>query len=209
MISLLKDISIPTVSIIVIICTIAIVKELLLLIKAYRSKAAELVLEKELNEFDKRIEEFYLPLRERFKLTKSIANQTSKMVNNGEYDNSFLNIESDNPRALRDIIVLQIFLPLNKEIENIILNKFHWKHPDDDTNYDKILQHYIFWRTIENARTEDKIKKYYDAKNFLVFPQDEVDKNYKMCTYLLKERNEMRERIKNFRNYTTKQRGVK
>ena len=209
MISLLKDISISSVSIIVIISVIAIVKELLRLIKAYRSKAAELVLEKELNEFDKRIEEFYLPLRERFRLTKLIANQTSKMINkNGDYDNSFLNIESHNPRALRDIIVLQIFLPLNTEIEHIILNEFHWKHPDDDTNYEKILQHYIFWRALENARMEDKIKKY-DATNFLAFPQDEVDKHYKMCDHLLNERNEMRNKIKYFRNYTIKQRGAK
>lgn len=72
MIELLKELGIPTISVIFLIMSLAILKELLFFVKALRQKGAELVLEKELKEIDTRIEEFYMPLRERFQITKLI-----------------------------------------------------------------------------------------------------------------------------------------
>lgn len=200
MMSILKDLSLPAASIVFIICAIAVLKYLLPLLGNLRSNAAEIVLEKELSEIDTRIEKFYLPLRERFILTKLIAQTSSKWIENGEYKNSTLNIISNNQRALRDIVVLKILLPLNSEIENVILNKFHWKHPDDQTNYALILQHYVFWRTFENSRSNGEIEKY-DGSRLLTFPKEQVESHFKMCDLLLEEREKIRAKIKNFRSF--------
>ena len=200
MISILKDLSLPAASIVFIICALVVLKYLLPLLGNLRSKAAELVLEKELEELDTRVEEFYLPLRERFILTKLIDQTSSKWIENGEYKNSALNIISNNKRALRDLVVLKMLLPLNSEIEDIILNKFHWKHPDDKTNYGLILQHYIFWRTFETSRSNGEIEKY-DGSRLLTFPKEQVDSHLKMCDLLLEERERIRVKIKNFRSF--------
>ena len=198
MITILKEFSLPAASIFFIICSVAVLKYLLPLLSNLRSKAAELVLEKELSEINTRIEEFYLPLRERFILTELIDKTSSTWIENGEFQNSALKIVSNNKRALREIVVLKMLIPLNSEIENIILNKFHWKHPDDKTNYALILQHYIFWRTLEKSRSNGEIEKY-DGSKLLIFPKEQVDSHFKMCNFLLEEREKIRGKIKNFR----------
>ncbi len=205
MIELLKELGIPTASVVLLILTLAVLKELLLFIKGLRQKGAELVLEKELKEIDARIEEFYMPLRERFQITKLINETSSAWEQGVRFQNSALNIKSDNEQALRDILVCRIFLPINSEIKNIILDKLHWKHPDDPTNYEYIVQHFVLWDAFESAKSEKEIIGY-EGEHTLIFPSEEVDKQKSMCTRLLEEREDIRNQLKEFRSIYPKRR---
>ncbi|MCK4818632.1 hypothetical protein KA005_22870 [bacterium] len=205
MIELLKELGIPTLSVVFLIMSLAILKELLFIMKALRQKGAELVLEKELKEIDARIEEFYMPLRERFQITKLINETANDWHDEGIFQNSALNIKSDNSQALRDILVRRIFLPINNEIKNILMDKLHWKHPDDPTNYEYIIQHFILWDAFESAKSEKKIIDY-EGEHLLIFPASEVDKQKDMCTRLLKERDGIRYQLKEFRPIQPKRR---
>jgi hypothetical protein len=205
MIDLLKELGIPAISIVFLILSLAILKELLFFVKALRQKGAELVLEKELKEIDARIEEFYMPLRERFRITKLINETTTPWQNDGIFQNSALNIKSDNNQALRDILVRRIFLPINSEIKSILLDKIHWKHPDDPTNYEYIIQHFVLWDAFETAKSEKEIIDY-EGEHALIFPAKEVERQENMCARLLKERDGIRDHLKEFRSIQPKRR---
>jgi hypothetical protein len=54
------------------------------------------------DELDKQLEEFYLPLRERFVISHNIFQFTKQVFQeNGEYKNEHAKVKSDNPNALR------------------------------------------------------------------------------------------------------------
>ena len=117
MIELLKELGVPAISIILLFLVLAVLRELFLFVKGLRQKGAELVLEKELKELDARIEDFYMPLRERFQLSRLVNESSSNWQHEGRFDNAAVNIESDNDQALRNILVRRIFLPINDEIK--------------------------------------------------------------------------------------------
>lgn len=205
MIELLKELGVPAISIILLVLVLAVLRELFLFVKGLRQKGAELVLEKELKELDARIEDFYMPLRERFQLSRLVNESSSNWQHEGRFDNAAVNIESDNDQALRNILVRRVFLPINDEIKSIILNKLHWKHPDDPTNYEDIVQHFVLWQAFESAKAEGEIADY-EASHMLTFPSEEVEKQKDMCEKLFSEREQMRQELKQFRSTKSKRR---
>lgn len=206
--TLLKDLGIPTLSILFVIGSIIIFREVFFFLKHLRLKGAEIVIEKELQELDTRIEEFYIPLRERFRLIRLFYETTSSWQKEGIYQNEALNIKSDDPHALRNLVVQKIFLPVNNDIGEIILNKIHWKHQTDTTNYEAIVQHFLLWQVFEDAKATGEIKDY-EASHILTFPAEEVNKQRDMCDWLLNERERIRQEIKEFRKTLFKKRREK
>ncbi len=194
----LRDIGIPSLYVFCVVVGVVILKEVYLLIRSARLKATELVQEKELRELDTRLEEFYVPLRERFQLTRLLKETTDSWMVDGRYQNKAVNIVSDDPQALRNLIVRKMFLAVNKNVEEIVLNKKHWKHTDDQTDYDGILQHFLLWKTFEDAKANGEIEDY-EASHILSFPSKEIEKQKAMCDWLLSERERIRKNIKNFR----------
>lgn len=119
--------------------------------------------------------------------------------------NSALHIKSDNSQALRDILVRRILLPINNEIKSILMDKIHWKHPNDPTNYEYIIQHFVLWDAFETAKSENEISDY-QGDHVLLFPASEVKKHKEMCVHLLNERDSIRNRLKDFRSIQSKRR---
>jgi len=205
MAELLRNLGIPIISVLFLIVALAVLKELFMFVKSLRQKGAELVLEKELKELDSSIEEFYMPLRERFQLTKLLRETSNPWKKEGRYNNAALNIESEDSESLRHIMVRRIFIPINEEIKNIVLNKLHWKHPDDDTNYEYIVQHFMLWQALESAKTEGDIADY-EASHVLTFPSEEVKKQQEMCKWLLNERERIHKHLREFKSTKNKRR---
>jgi hypothetical protein len=184
-------------------CGVIILIELYFLIRNIRLKNLEMINEKIFSELDTRLEEFYIPLYERFQYTTLIKSTVDKWTIEGIYQNSAVNVESDDPNALRNLVVRKMFLPINADLHDIILNKMHWRDPRDKTDYKFILQHFLLWKTFENAK-ENKVIRNYEASHILSFPFEEVEKQRKMCVQLLEERENLRNDIRNYKQPKTK-----
>jgi hypothetical protein len=172
-------------------------KELWTLLKSNRNSISQTISKDLILEIENQLKLFYLPVCERFKMTKDLFDKTHQI--GMPYKNESLNIKSKDPLALRNIIVNKLFLPFNKEIENVILNNLQLKHPEDDTNYDKIILHYRIWNSLEESKGEKLIDDY-EASELLEFPAKEVENCKKMCAILISKRNELREKILAYRS---------
>ncbi len=175
-----------------------VAKELWSVIIGYRTKAAQETLSQILREIETQLREFYLPLKERFLVSKSLFDTSQGWRTNGAFDNSILNIVSKDKYALRKIAVGKLFLPFNKDVERILLDKLHFRSPDDHVNYERILQHLAIWRTMEESVQEGLIERY-DMASSLSFPGDEVEKYIAFCESLIVKRDELRKKILAFR----------
>ena len=140
---------------------------------------------------------FYLPICERFKMTKELFDKSHLI--GMPYKNESLKIKSDEPLALRDIIVNKLFIPFNKEIERVILENLHLINTEDQTNYDKIVLHFRIWNALEESKGEKLINDY-EASELLKFPTDEVESCKKMCSILINKRDELRKKILTYRS---------
>ena len=188
--------------------SILLIVELYRLVKSIRTKNIEIVNEIILKELDTRLEEFYIPLRERFQYSKLLHDTTGKWMKDGRYRNEAVRIESEDPDALRNLVVRKILLPINEDLHQIILNKMHWKDFDDKTDYKAILQHFLLWKTFENAK-ENKTIKTYEASHILSFPFKEMEEQNKMCEVLLNKRENVRENIRKLKTFKNKSREKK
>lgn len=199
MIDLLRQLGIPAVSIIVIAALSVILKELWTTEKARRRSLADGILSRQLLDIENRLSHFYLPLSQMLALAKHIFNFTSHWRKEEKYDNNALKIESENPNALRDIVVKRIFLPLNENIEAVIIKYGYLKLPEDNSNYEKILQHLYLWGALEKAKNDGEIKDY-NAKKYLHFPAEEVPKIITTCNNLVEKKNKVFEMISELRS---------
>lgn len=152
-----------------------------------------------IRQIDNQLEEFYLPLASRFKVSKNINITIQNLREKERLENEKLNIKSSNKRALRDIVVRKIFLPLNNEMERIILEKSYLSLTDDRTDYSKILTHFMLWKSLEQSIIEGDIEKY-SADELLTFPSHEVETFLHIVEELIKRRNELRLKLLNYQN---------
>jgi hypothetical protein len=157
------------------------------IVKEVRVRNAQLVVEGRLKLLDNRLERFYIPLRERLGFTKLLYETTTGWQKDGVYNNDAVKIQSNEPRALRNIAVRKLLLPVNEDLKDIILNNVHWKHRDDQTDYHFVLLHFTVWRVFEEAVVSGEID-FYEASEILSFPEEEAEKQRKMCARLLEER---------------------
>jgi len=195
MIEILKHLGLSALGIVAVAVFCVCAKEIWSILKTLRMQASQHVLSSLLSELDERIGNFYLPLYQRFLLTEKLFRITQSWLNgNKEYDNSKAGIVSTNPRALRHVVVRRIFLPLNTEIERLIIQKLHFKEPDDPTDYSRLLFHYVTWRAFENATSEAEIDSY-SSSELLGFPAEEAATMRRYCENLLRKRNMIRKRL--------------
>ncbi len=195
MVEILKQLGISTIGILVIVILFFCGKEIWSILKAIRLQMCHHILEKMLDELDESISKFYLPIYQRLIVMENLFIITRYWNNaNDEYDNTKAGIKSKNKKALRNIVVRRFFLPLNKDIESIILNQLHYKLQEDNTDYSKLLFHYIMWRTLEEATIDGEIESY-SASSFLVFPSEEAEKQKQFCLELLNKQSLIREKI--------------
>ncbi|GAB7087511.1 hypothetical protein JCM15579A_16150 [Marinifilum fragile] len=150
------------------------------------------MLSKAIEERDKQLQDFYLPIRARLEVTKHLFNISQKWKNpeTQKFDHKIIEIESKDKRALSKIVINRMFLPLNKDIEDIIINKASLRHPEDKTDYQTLLSHFILWRVFEESASENEIDSYNGA-SFLQFPNEEAVKFYKVCEQLINERDNL------------------
>lgn len=187
MIEILKTTGLPSLSILIILILVFFGREFWDILKTTRLKAQQDILTRIITEIDKQLGEFYLPLAVRFRVSKMLFDTTSKWQMDKKYRNDKLNIKSKNERALRDIVVRRIFLPINMDIETLILEKSYLADPDDDTSYSKILEHMILWRSFEQAFIDGDIEDYEGAGIF-DFPSHEVEMLIGNCERLVSQR---------------------
>jgi hypothetical protein len=192
MIEILKTLGLPTLTVVGIVVAAYLLKEIFGMIKATRLKAQQDVLATILAELDAQLSEFYMPLSARFRVSKLLFETTTGWQVEGKYSNDRLSIESDDPEALRNLVVRRVFLPLNREVERLLLEKGHLATPEDATSYAKILEHFILWRSLEEAVCENAIRDY-EATALLQFPTEEVSKCLGQCDLLLAKRNRIRD----------------
>jgi len=204
MIELLKQLGTPTFLLVIFLVLCFIFKEIWSAIKITRIKASQDVLQKMLEELDNQINEFYLPLRQRLDMTYRLYNVTIKWtIDNKRFDNSKINLVSEDNRALSKIVNHGMFFPLNSEAENILLTKTHLKHSEDKTDYEAMLLHFILWRAFENVVMTGEIESY-DGSEFLQFPSNEALNQKKACEYIIIKRDEIRNRILNLQSAFSK-----
>jgi hypothetical protein len=198
MIELLTQFGLPAAALVALAVVAWAAQQLFGLVAAQKSKLAQDVYAKALEEIDSQLEEFYLPVRERLAVTQELSLSTTLWLGkDGKYDNAQAGINSDNPRSLRNIAVRNVFMPLNKEIEQILLEKQHLRHPDDDTDYRSILRHLILWTALEKAAIDGEIEKY-ELEGMLKFPAEETERQHRMSQRLIDERTQLREQILRF-----------
>lgn len=191
---ILQDYGIPTVSIVFCLLFLWALYELYGIAKSSRLKRAQMVLEHRLRLLDNRLERFYIPLRERFGFTMLLYKTTDQWQVQGTYKNEAVKVQSKDDRALRNIAVRRLLLPVNEDLKHIILNNMHWKHLDDKTDYHLMLLHFTVWRVFEEAVIKGEIEDY-EASHMLSFPIEEAEKQRKMCERLLHEREEVHEKL--------------
>lgn len=197
---LLEKIGLPIFVVIVILVIGWFVRSVLSLIAEQRSKLVHEVNLKILKELDAQLEEFYLPVREYLRLTYGLKITLDSLRNEfGKYDNSKLQIESEDHKALRNIAVQKIYLPINKKLASILMEKQHYKDFNDETDYQKILQHIILWESLEEAKLKGEIVSY-SAHSLLIFPSEETDKQSVICGQLIEQRDKIRNKIINFKS---------
>jgi len=189
MIEILSQLGISVFSIFVVVIIVTLIRELWGLFKTQRMDIAQKVISKKLDLIDSQLSDFYLPLSQRLKLSKYIFNLTRNWMDKSKtrFDNRSVGIISTDERGLSKLIILRLFLPLNKELECIILNNIHLKHPNDMTDYHVLLSHLILWRTFEEAVLEEDINSY-EGGEFLTFPVEEVENIHKNTQKLQEER---------------------
>lgn len=199
MIDLLQKLGLPISLVALVFIFLVISIELWKIIKEMRLKNAEFVFNKIISELDDKINKFYLPLKVRLIISKSIFNLSQKFGEGHNYDNTVLKIKSDDIEALRNIFVRRIFLPLNQEIETLIKSEIQYKDQDDHTNYNKLLEHFMLWRALEEAYKCNEIDRF-DASDFLTFPEDEVDNFYKAFDTIINRQKEIRNKVLKLQN---------
>lgn len=133
---ILKDLGLPIVVVAILGVAAWLARAVFNLIAEQRSKLAQDVQSKTIAKLDVRIEEFYLPVPERIRLTAGLKHSFDSLRGvDDRYDNSSLQIVSKNPKALRNIAVRRIFLPINRQLADIMLEQQHLRHSSDTTNY--------------------------------------------------------------------------
>lgn len=161
------------------------------LIFTSRVKLREEAITSEISYIDAQLSEFYLPLRERLAILKRIFEHTQPWTGPAGYDNAVLCIESDDSQALRNIIVRRIFLPLNQEVERLILDGARYRFHEDSTDYGVLLQHFVLWRALEEAQQAGEIRSY-DAHSTLHFPIEQSEAFRDAVAQLLDTRQRLR-----------------
>lgn len=154
-------------------------------------KAQQDVLAAVLAELDTQLSDFYMPLSTRFRVSRLLFQTTSEWQIDGKYSNDRFAIKSDDDKAFRNLVVRRVFMPLNAEVERLLLEKGHLATNDDTTSYPKILEHLILWRSLEEALCDGTIDDY-EAAECLQFPAEEVTKCLEHCDDLLSKRNSLR-----------------
>lgn len=186
---LLKDLGYSSLVILVVYIFAITLRELWSIYKTRKTREAQEAMSSILRELDDKLRLLYLPLRERFLVSKHIYESTQNFGK--EYSEEDKYIQAEKKGALRNIFVKKVFMPINKEIKEIILNNFYLKDEQDETNYEEILHHYIVWQALEDAKNEELIENY-SASELLRFPALEVEKCIAMCNDLINRRKELR-----------------
>lgn len=198
MAEILAKIGLTPLTVLIIIIAIYLLREVWIILKSTRLKVQQDIIAKMIDQIDRQIEEFYLPLSSRFRVSKYLYDISKQLIKDGKYDNGLLNIKSSNENALRDIFVRQIFIPLNNEIEEIMFKRSSLATLEDSTNYPKIITHFLLWRNLEAAIINGDIEKY-SAVNFLQFPSKEIDNFLFITKSLISKRDKLREQFISFR----------
>jgi len=162
-----------------------------------RTAIEEEMLRRGLNYLDQQLNQFYLPINERLSLSKLIYEKMERLQDEKkEYQNPAIGIESRDDYALRNIVVRRVYMPLNTQVERLILNKSYLKFKDDPTNYSEILAHFRLWRAFEEAMSDGEINDY-EGTILLKFPSKEANHLMQACDSLLNRRNDYRKKIEN------------
>lgn len=193
----LMRIGLPLGVIVFAMATIPVAKATLGFIATRRATLATEEIRRKLEYQDRQLAEFYLPLRERLRITLGLFRFFEDLQVETRYDNASLGIQSEDPLALRHIIVRRVYLPLNKEVERLILDRAGWRAPDDPTDYSVLVRHLVLWRGLEEALLGGEISDY-KAHDLLAFPAGEVDHIEGVCAKLLEARADVRAGILRF-----------
>jgi len=191
MIELLQILGLSTLAVIGVALAVYLLKEIFRMVQATRLKAQQTVLMAVLAELDAQLSEFYMPLTCRFRVSKLLFETTIRWQSNGKYSNDYLAVKSEDPKALRNLVVRRVFLPFNREVERLLLEKGHLASSTDKASYAKILQHMILWRSFEEAMLDNDISDY-EGTAMLQFPAEDVAKCIAECESLLGRRDQVR-----------------
>lgn len=191
MIEILQTFGLPAVTVIGVAAGGYLLREVFRMIQATRMKTQQDVLATVLAELDAQLSDFYMPLSARFRVSRLLFQTTREWQAEGKYSNDQLAIKSDDEKALRNLVVRRVFMPLNAEVERLLLEKGHLATTDDTTSYPKILERLILWRSLEEAVCDGTIDDY-EAAERLQFPVEEVAKCLAYCDDLLAMRNSLR-----------------
>lgn len=199
MIELLTQLGLPVLVVLALAVTGIVLREAFSMLKARRLSLADEVARRQLNYLDSCISKFYLPLVQRFHLSRRLFTVSKNFQEQGHYKNESASIDSDNPNALRDIFVRKIFMPINKDIQTLISTNGHLRHPDDNCDYDALISHYTLWTAFEEALVDGDIR-FYNVTTALGFPVKEIEKVETILENLLQERTECYKLITNLRS---------
>jgi len=165
-------------------------------IRDKRLSEAEKILDLMVAELDNSLSKFYLPLSERFIVTRHI---NEKMLSDAYPESAEEELLPGAPQGtIRDITVNKILLPLNLEIRTVLLENIHFKDQDDNTNYGEILSHYLIWQALEEAKNEGAISTYNGSK-ILVFPYHQVNQCISVTKFLIQKRQHLRQELLSIR----------
>ncbi len=189
MAELLKQVGLPATAIAVILISGFLLREAWALMKSKRIAVSQQVTNYALEYINSQLKEFYLPIAARLKLSEYLFNLTQQWINDETdlFDHKKIQLQSEDNRALSKIVTNRLFLPVNRDIEKILLSSIHLRHPDDDADYQKILSHFIVWRVFEEA-AEDNLISSYDGSSFLKFPAEQAEKVHSITDRLIQER---------------------
>jgi hypothetical protein len=199
---ILENLGLSPIMILVVIVLVFLAKEIWSIIRTSRSKLQQDIIGQIIQKIDTQLEDFYLPLASRLKVSKNINIILQNLRNEGKLENDKLNIKSNNKNALRDIVVRKIYFPLNIEMEKIVLGKSFLSTTEDETDYSKIITHFILWRNLEQSIIDGEIEKY-SAEGFLSFPSKEVETFFEVVEKLVKHRNMLRLKLLKYQSGLT------
>lgn len=181
-------------------------KEAWSLLRTQRQSAYEAAVARTLADLDARLEKFYLPLRERLKVTKHIFDvmhggnvQVSSTPIGPRPTTPGIYIESSNPRVFTELIERDVLLPLNREIVKMILGGLAHRDAADTTNYGRFIYHYYVWNALSEACNKGEIQRF-SAVEVVDFPGQELDTFLETCDRLLRLREAVRGDLLSFRS---------
>ena len=191
----LKELQLPVAVLVGLAIAIWVSREATRLLMASRTKLRDEALSREIAYLDDQLASFYLPLRERLVLSRTLSHTTQQWMTapDGGYDNEnpVLPVRGGQATALRKIAVRRVFLPLNRQMEQLILDNGRFRDGEDATDYAAILQHLVLWRALEEAVVDHEIESY-DGAKVLPFPSQAADAFGESCSRLLERRERLR-----------------